>query len=165
MNSTRTALPLLAIAGNPNVGKTSIFNRLTGQDLKVTNYPGVTVERQEGRTKLARAGLVSVLDIPGTYSLSGRSAEEQIAIQAIAGIGDHPSPDLLVLVVDATQLSRNLYLALQVLELGVPTVVALTMAVSRPVIQSRAASAFFSASFFSSPLRSSSPSAQAVFSK
>lgn len=127
MNPTRTATPLLAIAGNPNVGKTSIFNRLTGQDLKVSNYPGVTVERQEGRMKLPGAGTVPVLDIPGTYSLSGRSAEEQIAIQAIAGIGEHPSPDLIVLVVDATQLSRNLYLVLQVLELGVPAVVALTM--------------------------------------
>ncbi len=127
MNPTRTASPLLAIAGNPNVGKTSIFNRLTGQDLKVTNYPGVTVERQEGRMKLAGAGVVSVLDIPGTYSLSGRSAEEQIAIQAIAGIGEYSPPDLILLVVDATQLSRNLYLVLQVLELGVPAVAALTM--------------------------------------
>jgi ferrous iron transport protein B len=128
MNATRTATPLIAIAGNPNVGKTSVFNRLTGQDLKVSNYPGVTVERHEGRTRLTGAGTVSVLDIPGTYSLSGRSAEEQIAIQAIAGIGGQPSPDLIVVTADATQLSRNLYLVLQILEFGVPTVVALTMA-------------------------------------
>ena len=129
MTDTRTATgtPLVAIAGNPNVGKTSLFNRLTGQDLKVTNYPGVTVERHVGHTRLPGAGHVEVLDVPGTYSLSGRSAEEQIAIQAIAGLEGNQTPDLLVMAVDSTQLSRNLYLLLQVLELGVPTVVALTM--------------------------------------
>ncbi len=124
---TATGAPLVAIAGNPNVGKTSLFNRLTGQDLKVTNYPGVTVERHVGHTRLPGAGHVEVLDVPGTYSLSGRSAEEQIAIQAIAGLEGNQTPDLLVMAVDSTQLSRNLYLVLQVLELGVPTVVALTM--------------------------------------
>jgi ferrous iron transport protein B len=118
---------LVAIAGNPNVGKTSIFNRLTGLDLKVSNYPGVTVERQEGHAHLRDGTEVTVLDIPGTYSLSGRSAEEQIAIAAIAGLPPHVSPDLLVMTIDVTQLSRNLYLLLQALELNVPTVVALTM--------------------------------------
>ena len=129
MTSVRpvTTTPLVAIAGNPNVGKTSLFNRITGQDLKVTNYPGVTVERHVGHTNLPKSGFVEILDVPGTYSLSGRSAEEQIAIQAIAGLEGNPTPDLLVMAVDSTQLSRNLYLVLQVLELGVPTVVALTM--------------------------------------
>jgi ferrous iron transport protein B len=119
--------PLIAIAGNPNVGKTSIFNRLTGLDLKVTNYPGVTVERQEGHFHLRDGSRATVIDIPGTYSMSGRSAEEQIAIAAIAGLPPNVSPNLLVMVIDATQLSRNLYLLLQALELHVPTVVALTM--------------------------------------
>jgi len=131
MTATRlqpaTGAPLVAVAGNPNVGKTSLFNRLTGQDLKVTNYPGVTVERHVGHTDLPDAGHVEIIDIPGTYSLSGRSAEEQIAIQAIAGLEGNQTPDLLVMAVDSTQLSRNLYLVLQVLELGVPTILALTM--------------------------------------
>jgi ferrous iron transport protein B len=127
MSGSTSKSPLVAIAGNPNVGKTSIFNRLTGLDLKVTNYPGVTVERQEGHVHLRDGTEATVIDIPGTYSLSGRSAEEQIAIAAIAGLPPNQSPDLLVMVIDATQLSRNLYLLLQALELNVPTVVALTM--------------------------------------
>ena len=105
----RTAL--VAIAGNPNVGKTSVFNLLTGNRQKVTNYPGVTVERFEGSLQGDEA--VRVLDVPGTYSLSARSREEELAIQAIAGLGGETSPDLVVVVVDATQLSRNLYLALR----------------------------------------------------
>ncbi|RKZ13253.1 ferrous iron transport protein B, partial [bacterium] len=127
MTPVTTSHPLVAIAGNPNVGKTSIFNRLTGLDLKVTNYPGVTVERHEGHLHLPDGSQVTVIDIPGTYSLSGRSAEEQIAIAAIAGLPPHHSPDLLVMTIDASQLSRNLYLLLQALELNVPTIVALTM--------------------------------------
>jgi ferrous iron transport protein B len=127
MTPVTTGRPLVAIAGNPNVGKTSIFNRLTGLDLKVTNYPGVTVERQEGHVHLRDGTEATVIDIPGTYSLSGRSAEEQIAIAAIAGLPPLEVPDLLVMTIDATQLSRNLYLLLQAIELNVPTVVALTM--------------------------------------
>jgi ferrous iron transport protein B len=127
MTPVTTGRPLVAIAGNPNVGKTSIFNRLTGLDLKVTNYPGVTVERQEGHVHLRDGTEATVIDIPGTYSLSGRSAEEQIAIAAIAGLPPHEVPDLLVMTIDATQLSRNLYLLLQAIELNVPAVVALTM--------------------------------------
>ena len=117
---------LVAIAGNPNVGKTSLFNQLTGSSQKVTNYPGVTVERFEG--SLRGAPGVRVIDVPGTYSLSARSREEEIAIQTVAGLGGEAQPDLVVVVVDATQLSRNLYLALQVQELGVPVVLAVTMA-------------------------------------
>lgn len=119
--------PLVVLAGNPNTGKTSLFNRLTGQELKVGNYPGVTVERHEGRLELPDGRRASLLDVPGTYSLSARSAEEQIALAAVAGLPPHPRPDLVLLVVDATQLTRNLYLALQVLETGAPLVVALTM--------------------------------------
>ena len=116
---------LVAIAGNPNVGKTSIFNWLTGSQQKVTNYPGVTVERFESRLKGSDS--IQVLDVPGTYSLSARSVEEEIAIRSIAGLSDVRRPDLVVLVVDATQLSRNLYLALQVRELGLPVILAVTM--------------------------------------
>jgi len=121
---TRTSI--VAIAGNPNVGKTSIFNRLTGSRLKVTNYPGVTVERHEADLRLGDR-TARALDIPGTYSLSSRSGEERIALANICGLPPGEPPDAVVVVVDATQLSRNLYLVVQILELGLPTVVALNM--------------------------------------
>ncbi len=120
------ARPLIALVGNPNTGKTLLFNRLTGQNARVGNYPGVTVERRVATGKLPQAGAADFLDVPGTYSLSARSAEEQVAIRSLLGWGV-PPPDLVVLVVDSTQLTRNLYLALQVRELGVPCVVALNM--------------------------------------
>ena len=119
--------PLVALAGNPNTGKTSLFNRLTGGDQKVGNYPGITVERHEGRLKLGSGRSARLLDVPGTYSLSARSAEEQIASQALFGVAPHEEPALVVMVLDATQLLRNLYLALQVIETEVPVVVALNM--------------------------------------
>ena len=118
---------LVAIAGNPNTGKTTLFNLLTGSSAKVGNYPGVTVERQIGTMKLDESTSVRLMDVPGTYSLSARSAEEQLAIQAVAGLDSFESPSLIILVVEATQLTRNLYLALQVIELGVPIVIALNM--------------------------------------
>jgi ferrous iron transport protein B len=117
----------VAIAGNPNTGKTTLFNRLTGMSAKVGNYPGVTVESESGELKLARSGVVTLVDVPGTYSLTARSAEEQIAIQAVCGLHPLEQPDAVVLVVDATQLTRNLYLALQILETDIPLVIALNM--------------------------------------
>ncbi len=117
----------VALAGNPNTGKTTLFNRLTGGNAKVGNYPGVTVERQEGTMKLADGVSARLLDVPGTYSLSARSVEEQIAMQAVAGLHPLELPDLVLVVVDATQLARNLYLVLQVIETGLPVVVALNM--------------------------------------
>ena len=103
---TAEALPRVAIAGNPNTGKTTLFNRLTGLNARVGNYPGVTVERESGRLELGRRA-VEVLDVPGTYSLTARSTEEQIAIQAICGLHPLERPDAVVLVVDATQLTRK----------------------------------------------------------
>ncbi|HZL98765.1 MAG TPA: ferrous iron transport protein B, partial [Planctomycetota bacterium] len=119
--------PVVAVAGNPNSGKTTLFNQLTGAHAKVGNYAGVTVERREGLAHLPDGQQIVVLDIPGTYSLSARTAEEQIAITAIAGLEPYAEPDAVVLVVDGTQLARNLYLVLQVLELRTKTVVALNM--------------------------------------
>lgn len=120
------APPRLAIAGNPNTGKTTLFNQLTGLNAQVGNYPGVTVDR---RTGLLRAGdiLLEVMDVPGCYSLGARSHEEELAISSLLGLAGTPTPDLVVVVVDATQLERNLYLVLQLLELGRPLVVALNM--------------------------------------
>lgn len=117
--------PLVLLAGNPNSGKTTLFNRLTGARAKVANYAGVTVSKLSGRLDLPGVGEVELVDLPGTYSLSARSPEEQIAADAVLGRG--PRPDAVVIVSDATALARNLYLALQVLETEVPVLVALTM--------------------------------------
>ncbi|MEM6992699.1 MAG: ferrous iron transport protein B [Myxococcota bacterium] len=115
----------IAIAGNPNVGKTSLFNVLTGSRHSVGNYPGVTVERREGKVVADGTPLV-VVDLPGTYSLTVSSEDEAVAFRALAGTDD-AAPEAVLLVLDASNLARNLYLALQVLELGLPAVVALNM--------------------------------------
>jgi ferrous iron transport protein B len=127
VTSTTLELKRVALAGNPNTGKTTLFNRLTGGHAKVGNYPGVTVETEHGTLELERSGRVLLLDVPGTYSLSARSPEEQLAICAITGLHPLERPDCALLVIDATQLTRNLYFVLQVIETGVPCVVALNM--------------------------------------
>jgi len=119
--------PRVTLCGNPNTGKTSIFNRLTGRNQKVGNYPGVTVEKVEAQIELDAQHPAVICDVPGTCSLSARSAEEQLAILAIAGIPPLEPPDLTVVVVDATQLARNLYLVLQLIETGGAAIVALNM--------------------------------------
>ena len=119
--------PLVAIAGNPNAGKTTLFNVLTGSRDRVGNYPGVTVERRSGDMPVPGHGQVELVDIPGTYSLVARTGEEQIALEALLGLGGERPPDAVIVCVDATQLVRGLYLVLQLLELGAPVVVALTM--------------------------------------
>lgn len=125
-NHGAVATARIALAGNPNTGKTSLFNRLTGSNARVGNYPGVTVERELGRMVI-ESGPVDVLDVPGTYSLAARSAEEQVAVRALFGLDGEPRPQAVVLVVDATQLVRNLYLVTQVVEAELPVVVALNL--------------------------------------
>jgi ferrous iron transport protein B len=114
----------IALAGNPNSGKTTLFNRLTGLNHRVGNYPGVTVERRSGRARFAD---LTVSDLPGTYSLISRSRDEAIAFEVLTGRSGEPAPDLIVIVADASNLDRNLYLALSILELGRPAIVALNM--------------------------------------
>jgi ferrous iron transport protein B len=117
----------IALAGNPNAGKTTLFNSLTGLNQKVANYPGVTVERKEGIWDLGDRS-ATLIDLPGLYSLDATSLDEQIARDVITGrIDNVPRPDVIVSVVDATNLERNLYLTTQLFEYGVPVVVALTM--------------------------------------
>ncbi|UDF36642.1 UNVERIFIED_ORG: ferrous iron transporter B [Shinella sp. XGS7] len=121
--------PLLALVGNPNCGKTALFNRLTGSRQKVANYAGVTVERKEGRLKTAAGKVLRLLDLPGTYSLYPRSPDERVTCDVLAGRArGEKRPDLVVCVLDATNLRRNLRLVLAVQRLGLPMVVALNMA-------------------------------------
>ncbi len=118
----------IALAGNPNSGKTSLFNALTGGRAKTGNYAGVTVEKKEGKFHTINGRLVRVIDLPGLYSLSAASPEEEVAQQVLLGKRkDTPKPDVAIVVVDASNLERNIYLAIQIAETGVPTVVALNM--------------------------------------
>ncbi len=128
--STPRNLPFtVVLTGNPNCGKTTLFNALTGLRGKVGNYAGVTVERKEGALSGAPVeSPVTVLDLPGTYSLSPQSLDEQIARDILfQRLPEVPAPDLILVVVDASNLQRNLYYATQVIELGYPTVLALNM--------------------------------------
>lgn len=120
---------VIALAGNPNAGKTTLFNALTGLRQKVANYPGVTVERKEGLWRLDESGkMARLIDLPGLYSLDALSPDEQVAQEVLEGkLSDLPNPDLIVATVDATNLERNLYLVTQLLEFQIPVVVALTM--------------------------------------
>jgi ferrous iron transport protein B len=121
--------PLLALVGNPNCGKTALFNRLTGSQQKVANYAGVTVERKEGRLTSAGGRALRLLDLPGAYSLVPRSPDESVTVGVLQGrVEGEKRPDLVVCVVDATNLRRNLRLVLAVKRLGLPCVVALNMA-------------------------------------
>lgn len=121
-----TAAPTVLLVGNPNSGKTSLFNRLTGSRAKVGNYPGVTVERRFGKLRRHTSTQITVVDLPGTYSLTARSSEEQVAVDALLGRGCAP-PDAVVVVADATALRRGLYFATQVIDAGRPTLIALNM--------------------------------------
>ena len=120
--------PLLALVGNPNCGKTALFNLLTGSRQKVANYAGVTVERKEGRLTTPAGKSLRVLDLPGAYSLYPRSPDERVTCDVLFGrAAGEKRPDLVVCVVDATNLRRNLRLALAVKRLGLPCIVALNM--------------------------------------
>ena len=110
----------IALAGNPNCGKTTMFNRLTGSSQRVGNWPGVTIDRKEGRLKGHDA---TVIDLPGIYSLSPYSPEEIVSRNFLID----ERPDVIIDIVDATNLERNLYLTMQILDLGIPVVIALNM--------------------------------------
>lgn len=121
------ALPTVALVGNPNCGKTSLFNRLTGLAARVGNYPGVTVDRRDAVLEIGSLR-VRIVDLPGSYSLSAHSLDEQVAVDALTGdLRGEARPDLVIHVVDASNLERNLYLHAQIRELGLPTILALNM--------------------------------------
>ena len=120
--------PLIALVGNPNCGKTALFNRLTGSQQKVANYAGVTVERKEGRFTTPAGKTLRILDLPGTYGLHPRSPDERVTVDVLRGAASgERRPDLVVCVLDATNLRRNLRLVLAVRRTGLRCVVALNM--------------------------------------
>ena len=117
MNKTIT----IALAGNPNCGKTTLFNALTGSNQYVGNWPGVTVEKKEGRFK--KADNIIITDLPGIYSLSPYTLEEVVARRYLI----EERPDVILNIVDGTNLERNLYLTTQLMEIGIPVVIAINM--------------------------------------
>jgi ferrous iron transport protein B len=123
-----STLPLVALVGNPNAGKSALFNALTGARQKLGNYPGVTVERKAGRLSLSDGRPVELVDLPGTYSLNPTSPDEQVTRDVVLGKQQGERlPDALVVVVDASNLDNHLRFALELLSLGLPTVIALNM--------------------------------------
>ena len=124
----RGAHRYIALVGNPNSGKTTVFNALTGLRQKVGNYPGVTVEKKEGRVLFENGSEATLLDLPGTYSLTATSPDEQIATDVLLGRAPQtPHPELVVCVVDASNLERGLNLVSQIIDRQFPLVVALNM--------------------------------------
>jgi ferrous iron transport protein B len=117
----------IALIGNPNSGKTSLFNQLTGLNQKVGNFPGVTVDKKTGTTLLPNGKKINVIDLPGTYSVYAKSSDEQVVTDILTDPGSKNYPDLLVVIVDASNLKRNLLLLSQTIDLGIPIVLALNM--------------------------------------
>lgn len=125
--TTLKKLPTIALVGNPNCGKSSLFNQLTGLRQKTGNFPGVTVDRKTGTCQLDRHTEVSVLDLPGTYSLYPKSLDEQVVLDVLLNPAFDDYPDVVVVVADASNLKRNLLLFSQIRDLGFKTVLALNM--------------------------------------
>lgn len=118
----------VALIGNPNTGKTSVFNRLTGLNQKVGNYPGITVEKKQGVCKLDRGLKAHIIDLPGTYSLNASSVDENVVIELLLNKNDKDFPDVAVVVADVENLKRNLLLFTQIKDLGIPAILAINMA-------------------------------------
>lgn len=118
----------VALIGNPNTGKTSVFNQLTGLNQKVGNYPGITVEKKEGICRLSRNLKAHILDLPGTYSLNSTSLDESVAVELLLNKNDKDYPDVAVVIADVENLKRNLLLFTQIKDLNIPTLLVINMA-------------------------------------
>ena len=117
----------VALIGNPNTGKTSVFNALTGLNQKVGNYPGITVEKKQGSFRLNRVTKARILDLPGTYSLNASSIDESVVVELLLNKNDFDFPDVAVVVTDVENLKRNLLLFTQIKDLEIPTVLVINM--------------------------------------
>ncbi|WP_431293773.1 FeoB small GTPase domain-containing protein [Pedobacter sp. P26] len=117
----------VALVGNPNTGKSTLFNRLTGLNQKIGNFPGITVDKKTGFTKLTGDKDAEIIDLPGTYSLYPKSSDESIVFQVLADKNNNSHPDVIVLIADASNLKRNMLLYSQVADLGIPMILALNM--------------------------------------
>lgn len=118
----------VALIGNPNTGKTSVFNQLTGLNQKVGNYPGITVEKKEGICKLPRGVKAHILDLPGTYSLNTTSLDESVAVELLLNKNDKDHPDVAIVISEVENLKRNLLLFTQIKDLQIPTILVINMA-------------------------------------
>ena len=128
MNTVANVAPIVALVGNPNCGKTALFNALTGSRQKVANYPGVTVEKKVGRLTTPAGRVIRVVDLPGTYSLRARSPDEEITRDVVLGkLAGEIVPDLIVCVADASNLRLALRLALELKQVGRPVMLSLNM--------------------------------------
>src|SRR5690606_21943826 len=117
----------VALIGNPNTGKSSLFNQLTGLSQKVGNYPGITVEKKEGHCKLPGGKRARILDLPGLYSLNTSSLDESLVTELLLDPKDPNHPDVVVLIAEVENLKRNLYLFTQIKDLGIPVLLAINM--------------------------------------
>lgn len=126
-NGARAKLHTIALAGNPNSGKSSLFNQLTGLRQKIGNYPGITVDKKTGYLKLDKKGSATVVDLPGTYSIYPKSKDEMIVLDILINEKHELNPDLVIVIVDASNLKRNLLLLTQIRDLGYPVICALNM--------------------------------------
>ena len=117
----------IALVGNPNAGKTSLFNQLTGLKQKVGNFPGVTMDKNFGFFKLPDGNSSIVIDLPGTYSIYPRSMDERVVFDVLSDSTSEDYPDIIIVIVDASTLERNLLLFTEVIDLGIPTILALNM--------------------------------------
>ena len=117
----------VALVGNPNTGKSTLFNTLTGLNQKVGNFPGVTVDKKTGFSQLPDGRTAEIIDLPGTYSLYPKSQDESIVFSVLADKSNALTPDLVVVILDASNLKRNLLLYTQVADLKIPVIIALNM--------------------------------------
>ena len=118
----------VALIGNPNTGKTSVFNQLTGLNQQVGNYPGITVEKKIGFCKLPNNIKANILDLPGTYSLNASSIDENVVIELLLNKNDKLYPDVALLITDVENLKRNLLIFTQIKDLEIPTILVINMA-------------------------------------
>jgi len=117
----------IALVGNPNSGKSSLFNALTGLNQKVGNFPGVTVDKKTGGSRISDTLNANIIDLPGTYSLYPKSADEQVTYEVLLNSKSADRPDLIIVISDASNLKRNLLFCSQIMDLKTPVVIALTM--------------------------------------